>query len=266
MTGWGQEGPLARSAGHDINYIALAGALYHIGLPGGPPVPPLNLVGDFGGGGLLLAFGVLAALFERNKSGQGQVVDAAMIDGAALLTTASHTRKAAGTFSDTRGRNVLDGGAHFYGVYETADGEYVSVGSIEPQFYAQLLELTGLSADELGDQYDPDTWPAARARVAAVIRTKSRDQWCIELEGTDLCFAPVLSIHEVHQHPHHRERDGFVNVGGIIQPAPAPRFSRSIVGTPRPPAVPGEHTDAILAEFGISAEDRKAYRLAGIIP
>ncbi len=255
MTGWGQEGPLAQAAGHDINYIALAGALASIGRAGEAPVPPLNLVGDFGGGGMLLAFGILAALVERSHSGQGQVIDAAMVDGAAVLMAIFHGMRAAGFWSDERGTNLLDTGAHFYDVYETVDGKYVSLGSIEPQFYAELLRLTGLEGEELPDQSDRSHWPELKERVAKVIKTRTRDEWCEIMEGSDVCFAPVLSMAEAPGHPHNRARGTFVEVEGVSQAAPAPRFGRTPPEISRPPAYAGQHTDEALADWGFAADE-----------
>ncbi|HZU71190.1 MAG TPA: CaiB/BaiF CoA-transferase family protein, partial [Acidimicrobiales bacterium] len=221
MTGWGQDGPYASMAGHDINYIALAGTLHPIGRAGGPPVPPLNLVGDFGGGGMLLAFGVACGLLEAGRTGQGQVVDAAMVDGAAVLAAMFHGFTASGIWTEERGTNLLDTGAHFYDVYETADARFVSIGSIEPQFYAELLRLTGLEGEDLPHQMDRSQWAALKERLAAVFRTKTRDEWCSIMEGTDVCFAPVLSLSEAPAHPHNQARRTFVEVGGVVQPAPA---------------------------------------------
>jgi alpha-methylacyl-CoA racemase len=255
MTGWGQSGPLAHAAGHDINYIALSGALYGIGRQGEAPVPPLNLVGDFGGGGMLLALGILAALFECSQSGQGQVVDAAMTDGSAILTTIIHGLRAMGFWNDERGTNLLDTGAHFYDTYETKDGKHVSVGSLEPQFYAKLLELTGLDKQELPAQMDRKQWSLMKDRMAAIFKSKTRDEWCEIMEGTDVCFAPVLSMQEAPQHPHNQARETFVEVAGIVQPAPAPRFSRTPPVIQRPPSHPGQHTDDALADWGFSKEE-----------
>jgi alpha-methylacyl-CoA racemase len=254
MTGWGQEGPWATAAGHDINYIALAGALHLIGRPGEPPVPPLNLVGDFGGGGMLLAFGLVCGLLEAQRSGQGQVIDAAMVDGTALLTTMFHSLRAMGVWSDERGTNLLDSGAHFYDAYETADGRYVSIGSIEPQFYDELLRLTGLDGADLPWQHDRSQWPAMKERIAAVIRTKTRDEWCEIMDATDVCFAPVLSLAEAPSHPHNAERGTFSVVAGIVQPAPAPRFSRTPGEIQRPPPHAGQHTDEVLSDWGVPAD------------
>jgi alpha-methylacyl-CoA racemase len=247
VTGWGQEGPLARSAGHDIDYIALAGALHPVGPAGGPPVPPLNLLGDFGGGGMLLALGVVAALLEAGRSGKGQVVDAAMVDGAALLTTQLHELLAAGRWTDRRGANLLDGAAPFYAVYETADGRHLAVGALEPRFWAELLERVGLAAGDLPAQLDRDGWPVARERLAAMFRTRTRDEWCALLEGTDACVAPVLSLLEAPAHPHNRARATFVEVAGTVQPAPAPRFSRTPCPTPAPPSADGDPAAALTA-------------------
>jgi alpha-methylacyl-CoA racemase len=248
MTGWGQDGPYARTAGHDLNYIALAGVLDHVGRAGGPPTPPLNLVGDFGGGGMLLAFGVVAALVERATSGQGQVIDAAMVDGAALLMAFFR-----GGELGPRGTNILDSGAPFYDVYECADGRYVSIGSIEPPFYGELRKRLGLD-DPLWDrQLDPDAWPAQKAALAEVIKGKTRDEWCALLEGTDVCFAPVLSMDEAPAHPHLAERGTFATSGGVVQPTPAPRFSRTPGTLPDPPVEAGADTRWVLADLGFDA-------------
>jgi alpha-methylacyl-CoA racemase len=265
MTGWGQDGPLAGAAGHDINYIALAGALDPIGRRGEAPVPPLNLVGDYGGGGMLLAFGVVCGVLEAQRSGQGQVVDAAMVDGAAVLMTMTHALRAMGIWNDERGTNMLDTGAHFYNVYETADGEYVSIGSIEPQFYAELLRLTGLEGEELPWQHDRQQWPALKERLAAIFKTKTRDEWSALMERTDVCFAPVLSIPEAIEHPHNVDRHTFVEVGGIRQPGPAPRFSRTAPEIASPPPHAGQHTDEILAAAGFDADRVAKLREAGAI-
>jgi len=265
MTGWGQDGPLAPAAGHDIDYIALAGALHPIGRRGAPPTPPLNLVGDFGGGGMLLALGVLAALLERARSGRGQVVDAAMVDGASLLMTIFHATEQVGFTTPERGTNLLDGGAHFYDVYETADGEYVAVGAIEPRFYAELLARLGLDARAFEPQMDRARWPAWKERLAAVFRSRTRAEWCALLEGSEACFAPVLTLAEAREHPHARARGAFVEVAGKPQPAPAPRFSRTPARIRRPPPRPGEHTDAALADWGFSGADLARLREAKAI-
>ncbi len=265
MTGWGQEGPYAPTAGHDINYIALAGALEPIGRRGGPPVPPLNLVGDFGGGGMLLAFGMVCGILNAQRTGTGQVVDAAMVDGAAVLTTMFHAFRAMGIWQDERGSNMLDTGAHYYDVYETADGKYVSIGSIESQFYAELLRLTGLEGEELPWQQDRAHWPAMKERMAAIFKAKTRDEWCAIMEGTDVCFAPVLSLGEAPQHPHNVQRGTFVELDGVVQPAPAPRFSATPVSVQRPPAHAGQHTDEVLREWGLDADRVAKLRDAGAI-
>jgi alpha-methylacyl-CoA racemase len=265
MTGWGQDGPYARAAGHDINYIALAGALEPIGRRGEAPVPPLNLVGDFGGGGMLLAFGVVCGVLERQRSGQGQVIDAAMVDGAATLMTMTHAFRAMGIWDDERGTNMLDTGAHFYDVYETADGKYVSIGSIEPQFYAELLRRTGLEGEDLPWQHDRAQWPALKERLAAIFRAKTRDEWCELMEGTDVCFAPVLSIPEAIEHPHNVHRGTFVEVASIPQPGPAPRFSRTSPEVTAPPPHPGQHTDDVLAAAGFDADRIAKLRATGAV-
>jgi len=265
MTGWGQDGPYAQAAGHDINYIALAGALDPIGRAGQPPIPPLNLVGDFGGGGMFLAFGVVCALLEASKSNQGQVVDAAMVDGAAVLTTMFHAFRQIGMWSEERGTNLLDTGAHFYDVYETADGKFVSIGSIEPQFYAELRRLAGLDSDDWNGQMDKAAWPGLKEKLAEVFKAKTRDEWCQVMEHTDVCFAPVLSLSEAPQHPHNQARQTFVEVNGMVQPAPAPRFSRTPGAIERPPAAPGRHTDEALADWGIPSEDIAKLRETGAI-
>ena len=266
MTGWGQEGPLASAAGHDINYIALAGALAHIGRAGEPPLAPLNLVGDFGGGGMLVAYGIVCALVERATSGRGQVVDAAMVDGVAALMSIIHGAHQSGWWHEERGSNMLDGGAHFYDAYETKDGKYVSIGSIEPQFYAELLEKTGLTGDDLSGQLDRSGWPAMKERLAEIFAQKTRDEWCEIMEGSDVCFAPVLTMSEAPGHPHNRARGTFVERDGVYQAAPAPRFSRSTCEIQGPPPVPGEHTDEVLTEYGFSREEVTKLRDAKAIP
>lgn len=265
MTGWGQDGPYAPMAGHDINYIALGGALAHLGRAGEKPTPPINLVGDFGGGGMLLALGVCAALVEASRSGQGQVVDAAMVDGSALLMTMMHAFQAMGIWTDERGANLLDTGAHFYDTYECADGRYVSIGSIEPQFYAELLRLTGLEGEELPWQHDKSHWPAMKERLTAIFKEKTRDEWCALMEGSDVCFAPVLTMNEAAEHPHNVARGTFTEVAGITQPAPAPRFSRTPGEIRRPPPHPGQHSDEVLAEIGYDAAKLAQLRKSGAI-
>ena len=265
MTGWGQVGPLAEAAGHDINYIALTGALHSIGRTGDRPLPPLNLVGDFGGGALYLALGVVAGLLEAQKSGKGQVVDAAMVDGASSLMTAIYGIKAAGMWTNNRGENLLDTGAHFYEVYETSDGKFVSIGSIEAKFYEELLELSGLKGQELPNQMDRTAWPALKQQLTKIFKSKTRDEWCKIMEGSDVCFAPVLSMEEAPKHPHNRHRDTFVEVEGVVQPGPAPRFSRTPGKVQRPPASPGEHTEEALRDWGFSAVDLEKLRAQGAI-
>jgi alpha-methylacyl-CoA racemase len=256
MTGWGQDGPLATAAGHDINYLALTGALDAIGTQGGPPVPPLNLVGDFGGGGMLLAVGVLAAYVEAQRSGKGQVVDAAMTEGAALLMASTYGFKAAGHWEGGRGENILDGGAPWYGVYETADGKFASVAPIEPQFYADFVERIGLRLEELPPQHDRLRWPQLRNIFAEAFKSRTLSDWTERMEGSDACFAPVLSMEDAPHHPHMVQRKSFVTVEGVVQPAPAPRFSRTPTSVSRPPAKSGEHTHEVLKDWGINAEQQ----------
>ena len=265
MTGWGQDGPLRHAAGHDIAYIALAGALHPIGEPGGAPVPPLNLLGDFGGGGMLLAFGIACGLLEARRSGQGQVVDAAIVDGAALLTTSIHEMVTLGLWEERRGANLLDGGAPYYGVYETSDGEHMAVGALEPRFYGELLDKLGLRPDDLPPQADRERWPELRERLEAVFRTRTRAEWTDVFEGSDACVAPVLGLSEARAHPHNRARGTFTLVDGSPQPAPAPRFSRTAPGPPAPPPVPGQHTDEVLSSSGFDAEEIASLRATGAI-
>jgi alpha-methylacyl-CoA racemase len=264
MTGWGQDGPYSQAAGHDINYIALAGALDPIGRAGDKPLPPLNLVGDFGGGGMLLAYGVACALVERQSSGEGQVVDAAMVDGSAILTTMFHAFRAMGIWQDERGANLLDTGAWYYETYETKDGKYISIGSLEPQFFAELLARTGMPADEIR-QNDRSKWPELSEQATALFKTKTRDEWCELMEGTDVCFAPVLSLGEAPQHPHNVHRGTFFESQGVVQPSPAPRFSRTPGEVSRPPAHRGEHTDEALADWGVDDDRVAKLRDAGAI-
>ena len=264
MTGFGQTGPLSQAAGHDLNYIALTGALHAIGGAGGPPVPPLNLVGDYGGGALYLAFGVMAALFERQRSGLGQVVDAAMVDGAASLASVFYGLQAAGHWAGPRGSNLLDGGAPFYGTYETADGRHISLGPLEPKFFAILAAALGLEERFVKSQYDRQLWPEMRQAIAAAVRGRSRDQWCAQLEGSDACFAPVLAFDEAPHHAHALARGAFVNVDGVQQPAPAPRFDRTPAAHPRRPPELGEHTLAVLQEAGYSAAEVAALQATGV--
>jgi alpha-methylacyl-CoA racemase len=265
MTGWGQDGPMAKAAGHDINYIALAGALHAIGRKGEKPVPPLNLVGDFGGGGMLLAFGLVCALLESQKSGEGQVVDAAMVDGTASLMAMFFSMSAGGAFSDQRGSNMLDGGAHFYDTYETKDGKHVCIGSIEPQFYAELIEKAGLDSERYSAQMDQTLWPELTDDLAIVFLSKTQNEWCEIMEASDVCFAPVLSILEAPNHPHNVARKSYLEVDGVMQQAPAPRFSRTepeIVGGPR---VSGEDTMSVLLDGGFGEEEISSLGESGAI-
>ncbi|MEV6985921.1 CaiB/BaiF CoA-transferase family protein [Sphaerisporangium sp. NPDC051017] len=254
MTGWGQDGPLAASAGHDITYLALTGALHAMGRKGEGPAVPLNLVGDFGGGSLYLVVGVLAAVFEATGSGKGQVVDAAIVDGATSLTTVLHAMMAAGMWRDERGVNMLDTGSPWYDVYETSDGRHMAVGAIEPKFYAELMTLLGLDPDE-GRRRDAAAWPALREEIAAVLRTRTRDEWAKVFDGTDACVAPVLSLTEARHHPQLAERGTFVEIGGVPQPAPAPRFGRTPAPVPQAPVAPGADTRRALTEWGVSEVD-----------
>src|SRR5262245_21629335 len=240
MTGWGQDGPMAQAAGHDINYIGLAGALHAIGRNGEKPVPPLNLVGDFGGGGMLLAFGLVCGLLEAQRSGKGQVIDAAMVDGAAALMAMFFSFRATGGFTDKRGTNLLDGGAHFYDTYETKDGKHICLGSIEPQFYSELVQRAGLDKEKFAAQMDAKRWPEYKEELTRVFKSKTRDEWCALMEGTDVCFAPVLSVFEAPHHPHNKARGTFVEVDGVVQPAPAPRFSRTVPEVSHAARRPGE--------------------------
>ena len=252
IAGFGQTGPLAAAAGHDLNYIALAGVLHAIGPAGGKPVPPLNLVADYGGGALYLAFGVLSALFERQHSGRGQVVDAAMVDGAASLASIFYGLQAAGTWGEPRGANLLDGGAPFYDSYETADGRFVSLAPLEPKFFAQLAAVLELEPRFVQRQYDRRLWPEMRAAIAAAVRRRTRDEWCARLEGSDACFAPVLAFDEAPLHAHAQARGAFVSVDGVVQPAPAPRFDRTPAPPPRRAPAVGEHSAEVLLEAGFS--------------
>ena len=251
MTGWGQTGTLSHAAGHDLNYIALTGALHAMGRAGERPSPPLNLVGDYGGGALYLAFGLCAGIIHARATGEGQVIDCAMTDGAASLASMFFGMRASGIWTDEREANLLDGGAHFYDTYECSDGKWVAIGSIEPQFYALLLEKTGMTDPAFGAQMDRSAWPGLKEKLMAVLKTKTRDEWCAIMEGTDDCFAPVLSMGEAPSHPHNTARQTFVTVEGVTQPAPAPRFSKTpgaIAGVA--PGV-GEHTEAVLADWGV---------------
>jgi alpha-methylacyl-CoA racemase len=262
MTGWGQTGPLAKAAGHDINYIAITGLLNAIGRPGQPPPPPLNLVGDFGGGGMFLAFGLVCALLETSRSGRGQVVDAAMVDGAALQTSMIFGMLADKSWRTERGANLLDGAAHFYDTYECADGKFVAIGSVEPQFYRQLCEHINLTVAPDESQYDRSTWPRMKAKVAAIFAQRTRDEWTALLKDADACFAPVLDWTEAPGHAHNQARETYIEIEGVTQPAPGPRFSRTPGGVRRPPAQAGEHGMEILAEWGFSAEEVEKLRAA----
>jgi alpha-methylacyl-CoA racemase len=252
MTGWGQYGPFSQAAGHDINYIALVGALHAIGT-GDKPVPPLNLVGDFGGGALYLAFGLLAGVIHARATGQGQVIDCAMTDGAASLMSMFYGMAASGVWSDTRRSNLLDGAAPFYDTYECADGRFIALGSIEPQFYALLLEKAGLTDPAFQAQMNRGEWPALKAQLVDVIKTKTRDEWCAIMDATDVCFAPVMSLKEAPGHPHNAARKTFVEIEGVVQPAPAPRFSATPGAVQGPPPAIGAHTDDVLADWGVRA-------------
>ncbi|GAB3398890.1 CoA transferase [Massilia agilis] len=263
ITGWGQDGPLAHAAGHDINYIALSGMLHAMGRAGTPPAPPLNLVGDFGGGGMLLAFGVVCAVLEARQSGKGQVVDAAMVDGAALLGAMMYGLRACGMWGSAREANVLDGGAPFYDTYACADGKFVAVGAIEPQFYEQLLALARAEDPAFANQWSQRDWPRLKDKFAALFKTRTRDEWCKLLEGSDACFAPVLDMAEAPDHPHNRERGTFMQVDGVTQPAPAPRFSRTPAGPAQPLAA--EDGAAILKAWDVPAESIETLRAAKLI-
>ena len=257
---------MAQAAGHDINYIALTGALDAIGRKGEAPVPPLNLVGDFGGGGMLLAYGIVCALVERGVSNRGQVVDAAMVDGASTLMAMMYAMKAMGVWNSERGSNMLDTGAHFYDAYETSDGKYISIGSIEPQFYALLLERSGFGeGEELPRAMDQSQWPVLKEKMVAMFKTRTRAEWCEIMEGTDICFAPVLSMDEAPDHPHMRHRETFVEVAGVTQPAPAPRFSRTEPELTRPPSFEGQHTEEVLESFGLSSDQIASLRAGNAI-
>ncbi|MDH5276047.1 MAG: CoA transferase, partial [Gammaproteobacteria bacterium] len=271
VTGWGQDGPLATAAGHDLNYLALSGALHAFGPKGEPPVPPLNLLGDFGGGGMLLAFGLVCALLEAKNSGRGQVVDAAMLDGVNALMAMFHGFRAAGIFDEQPGTHFLSGAAHFYSTYETRDGKFIAVAAIEPAFYRQLIRLAGLDAERFGNQgfdaFHPDNpeWPRLKAELAGVFRTRTRDEWCALLEGTDACVAPVLTVSEASEHPHNVARRAFVTVNGVLQNAPAPRFSGTVPAAPRAPVAVGADSRAILEETGFASRDIDELLAAGTV-
>jgi alpha-methylacyl-CoA racemase len=265
MTGWGQTGPLAQTAGHDINYLGITGALHAIGRPEEPPVPPLNLVADFGGGSMFLIFGILAALFERSKSGHGQVVDAAMVDGVPAMMGLLHGMLARGLWSEQRGHNLLDGGAPFYRTYRTADGKYISVGALEPEFFAELVRRAGLPEKQIEIQNDLDQWPEMHARYAEVFRLRTRDEWTAQFEGSDACAGPVLSFTEAAEHPHNIARGTFFKQDGVLQAAPAPRFGRTPAARPRPPGAPGADTHAVLKESGATDEQDRQWQAAGAL-
>lgn len=265
VTGWGQDGPLAQAAGHDINYIALIGVLNGIGKRNGGPVPPLNLVGDFGGGGIYLALGLVAGLLEAQTSGKGQVIDASMVDGAASQMTFLYGLRAAGQWTDGREENTLDGGAPNYRVYETLDRKHIAIGPVEPKFWARLLRKIGADVEELLSLDDRSAWPKISEQLAEIFRTRTREQWCQLLEGSDVCFAPVLNMGEAPQHPHNQERQVFMEVEGVVQPAPAPRFSRTPSRIHRPPAEPGEHTRIALKDWGFSEAELERLQGEGVI-
>ncbi len=265
MTGWGQEGPMAQAAGHDINYIGLSGALHAIGRQGERPVPPLNLVGDFGGGGMLLAYGLVCGMLESQRSGKGQVVDAAMVDGSAALMAMFFSFAASGAFTDQRGTNLLDGAAHFYDTYETKDGKHVCIGSIEPQFYALLIEKAGLDPEKYAKQMDPAQWPVLKADLTQTFLTKTQAEWCEIMEGTDVCFSPVLSIFEAPEHPHNKARNSFMEIDGVMQQAPAPRFSRTSPEISHGARVPGQDTLSVLQDYGFSTDEISALQADGVI-
>ena len=265
MTGWGQKGPLANAAGHDINYISLSGALAAIGRPGSPPVPPLNLIGDFGGGGMLLALGLVAALLETKGSKKGQVVDAAMTDGSALLMTMIYSMHSSGMWKTTMGSNLLDGGSHFYDTYECKDGKFISIGSIEPQFYALLCQIAQLDEKVFAKQMSRDLWPEQKEEIKKIFLKKTRDEWCELMEGTDVCFAPVLDMSEAPQHPHNKERKTFIDLEGVTQPAPAPRFSRTEPEVVSSPSIVGEHTNEVLSSIGLSEADISSLKTSGAV-
>ncbi len=266
VTGWGQDGPYAQMAGHDINFIALSGALHACGVAGGKPVPPLNLVGDFGGGGMLLAFGMVAALLHARSSGKGQIIDCAITEGSAVLMSMMYSLRAAGRWADQRGVNMLDSGAHYYNTYETSDGKYVAVGAVEPQFYTQLLRLVGLPEDErFQAQNDSSRWALLRDELVRVFKSKTREQWCAILEGTDACFAPVLSMSEAPAHPHNIARGAFVAIDGIVQPAPAPRYSQTPLATPTVVGSGDAVTEEILGALGYSSPQIGELKAGGVV-
>jgi alpha-methylacyl-CoA racemase len=263
ITGWGQDGPLAQTAGHDINYIALTGALEPLGRVDAAPMMPLNILGDFAGGGMLLAVGVLAALYERERSGRGQIVDAAMTDGSALLTTFLHSMRGAGMWAGPRGTNMFDGGLPHYDVYEAADGRFVSIGALEEKFYAELVRILGI--EDAPSRNDPANWPELRNRIAAAVKTRTRDEWAALAAASDACLAPVLDPGEAPRHPHNVARATFVEVDGRVQPAPAPRFDRTPTTDPRPPVNIGMHTNEVLEGIGVAPQQIAELRRTGVI-
>ena len=266
MTGWGQTGPLAQAAGHDLNYIALSGALHFTGRADSPPTSPATIVGDICGGGMMLGVGMLAAMINAQSTGKGQVIDAAMTDGSALATTLVYGMLKGGRWRSSRGSNLLDGGSHWYDCYECADGHYVSLGALEPEFYAVLLEKLGLENDrDFRAQYDPQQWPELKRRLSEVFKSRPRQHWCDLLEGSDVCFAPVLDFEEAPEHPHNRARGAFTSVAGVTQPAPAPRFSDTVSEITSSPPVPGQHTDDVLESVGYSAKEIDDLRKRGAI-
>jgi alpha-methylacyl-CoA racemase len=265
VTGWGQTGPLRHVAGHDINYIALTGALHAIGRSGERPVPPLNLIGDFGGGGMLLAFGLVCAIFEASRSGKGQVIDAAMTDGSALLMAMMYGFKAANGWKNERETNLLDGGAHFYDTYECADGKWVAIGSIEPQFYALLLDRMEIRDPAFQLQYDAARWPELKAKLASAFKSRTRQEWCELMEGSDVCFAPILNMDEAPEHAHNKARRTFVEIDGVIQPAPAPRFSRTVPEIQKPAATSDEQTENAWASWGFTSVEIATFKRQGMI-
>ncbi|HEY2358249.1 MAG TPA: CaiB/BaiF CoA-transferase family protein, partial [Phenylobacterium sp.] len=267
MTGWGQDGPYAQAAGHDINYIAISGALHAFGRAGDKPTPPINMMGDYAGGAMMLAYGMVCALLSAAKAGKGQVVDCAMVDGAALLMAVFYNMLAQGVWRDERGANIIDTGSHFYDTYETGDGKFISLGALEPQFYAEFRERVGLADDPAFDaQMDPAAWPSQKATLTALFKTRTRDEWCALLENTDVCFAPVLSMAEAPRHAHNVHREVFVEVGGALQPAPAPRYSATPTRAPAPAARAGADTAELLAELGYDAEQIAALGEAAAPP
>jgi alpha-methylacyl-CoA racemase len=265
MTGWGQTGPWASMAGHDIDYIALTGALHAMGKRGAPPSPPLNLVGDYGGGALYLAFGLLAGVLEAKASGKGQVIDCAMIDGAASLMTMFYSMRGAGLWTDAREDNLLDGAAHFYDSYTCADGKLLAIGAIEPQFHAELVKGLGLAEGDFPKRLDRTSWPAYSDKIAAVVKTRTRDEWMKVFDGTDACVAPVLSMEEAPKHPHNVARETFQTVQGIVQPGPAPRFSRTAGAINGPPAKTGEHSADVLKDWGVDPERAASFLSSGAV-